>query len=631
MISPRIECLEPRRLLALAQGGEFRVNTFTTDTQDSADVAMDNEGNFVVTWRGSAQDGSNTGIFAQRYNYAGVPQGAEFQVNTYTTSRQELPVIAMDDDGDFVIAWRRADVNGFSTSIFAQRYNSAGVRLGSEFQVNWVTAGVQTDPVIAMDASGDFVIAWISNGHPGGFNGLYAQRFSSFGAAQGSEFQLNLSTAPNASEPALAMDAEGNFIAAWQSQDENSAPLGFIARRFDSDAAALGSEFLIASNAGSVTRGPEIAMTPGGRFIVTYTALKDAGGQNLGVYARRFDSDGTALGSEFRVNTSTPVDQVDPDVEIADDGEFVITWESTFPAKDGKDIFAQQYTSDGFRQGGEFQVNTYTRLNQRKPAIAMDSDGDFVITWRSQSQDGSNYGTYAQRYENDFARLDGGLLRVEGTSGNDTISWQLESSMLVVRRNGIALSFADANVTSIEVYASDGDDTVTIGAGVRGTYVLGGNGNDTLTGASGNDALVGAAGRDRLDGKGGDDRVAGGKHADILSGGDGNDRVYGDEAGDSIDGGAGADRAYGGSENDTMLGGNQNDTLYGESGNDSIRGGNQNDRIFPGEGADSANGDAGNDNIFAADGNIDRLIGGSGSDGHESDDDDLISQFELAL
>ena len=105
----RVESLEDRRLLsASADGPEFQVNTYTTSVQALPSVAMDADGDFVVAWHsgnfGSGQDGSLYGIYAQRYNAAGVAQGSEFQVNTHTTERQAFPSVAMDADGDFVVA-----------------------------------------------------------------------------------------------------------------------------------------------------------------------------------------------------------------------------------------------------------------------------------------------------------------------------------------------------------------------------------------------------------------------------------------------------------------------------------------------------------------------------------------------
>ena len=46
--------------------------------------------------------------------------------------------------------------------------------------------------------------------------------------------------------------------------------------------------------------------------------------------------------------------------------------------------------------GMEFQVNTYTSLDQKFPSITGLNDGGFVVSWRSGGQDGSGLGVYAQ-------------------------------------------------------------------------------------------------------------------------------------------------------------------------------------------------------------------------------------------
>src|SRR5262245_50183707 len=86
-------------------GPEFQVNTYTTNLQAYTQSAIDADGDFVIVWASRNQDGDELGIFGQRYNAAGVPQGIEFQVNSITTARQHNPAVAMDADGDFVVAW----------------------------------------------------------------------------------------------------------------------------------------------------------------------------------------------------------------------------------------------------------------------------------------------------------------------------------------------------------------------------------------------------------------------------------------------------------------------------------------------------------------------------------------------
>ena len=48
-------------------GPEFRVNSYTTNTQNYPSVAAVPSGGFVVVWQSAYQDGSNYGVFGQRY------------------------------------------------------------------------------------------------------------------------------------------------------------------------------------------------------------------------------------------------------------------------------------------------------------------------------------------------------------------------------------------------------------------------------------------------------------------------------------------------------------------------------------------------------------------------------------
>ena len=97
-------------LAATALGSETKANTTISGTQEGNTempphtVAMDQSGNYVVVWDGNGT-GDADGIYAQRFNAQGVAQGSEFRVNTTTTNAQNDPAVAMDANGNFVIAW----------------------------------------------------------------------------------------------------------------------------------------------------------------------------------------------------------------------------------------------------------------------------------------------------------------------------------------------------------------------------------------------------------------------------------------------------------------------------------------------------------------------------------------------
>jgi hypothetical protein len=106
----------------VAQGVEFRVNTVTFSQQWRPSVASDANGNFVVSWSDKTQDRDGYGVVARRFAASGVPRGADFLVNTYTASNQRLPGVAADASGNFVVIWNSAGQDGSDAGVFGQRF-----------------------------------------------------------------------------------------------------------------------------------------------------------------------------------------------------------------------------------------------------------------------------------------------------------------------------------------------------------------------------------------------------------------------------------------------------------------------------------------------------------------------------
>lgn len=395
-----IDRLEPRQLLTTgvaAIGLESRVNTYVSNDQQAAALAIDSAGDFVIAWQSNGQDGSAFGIYAQRYTVAGTSVGNEFLVNTYTTMNQSAPTVAMDAAGDFVIAWQSELQDGGGYGIYAQRYNAAGVAVGTEFLVNTYTTGSQTQPAIAMDTAGDFVVTWESYGQDGSGYGVYARRFNAAGTAQGLASRVNTYTTSAQSLPSVAMDATGDFVIAWQSYTQDGSGYGIYAQRYNSAGVAQGAEFQVNTSTANYQMAPSVAMDTAGDFVIAWeSALQD--GSGYGIYAHRYNSTGVGQGSVFQVNTYTTGAQLTPKVAMDAAGDFVVTWSSS--GQDGNlyGIQAQRYNAAGNAQASEFRVNTYTTNQQSLPAVAMNAEGNFTIAWQSLGQDGSGNGVYAQQY-----------------------------------------------------------------------------------------------------------------------------------------------------------------------------------------------------------------------------------------
>ncbi len=413
-------------------GPEFQVNTYTTNWQRYPSVAMDSNGNFIIAWESTQQDGDSSGIFAQRYNSFGIPQGSEFQVNTYTTDGQRLPSVAMDSNGNFVITWTSWGQDGYEYGVFAQRYSSVGVPQGSEFQVNTYTNGTQDSSSVAMDSSGNFIIAWRSDSQDGDSSGIFAQRYNSVGVPQSSEFQVNTYTTGGQFDPSVAIDSNGNFVIAWTSDGQDGDLWGIFAQRYNSTGVPQGSEFQVNTFTTEFQFDQSIAMDSDGNFVITWTSNIQDGGTE-GIFAQRYNSTGVPQGSEFQVNTYITDGQRYSSAAMDSSGNFVITWTSWGQDGDSEGIFAQRYDNTGIPQGFEFQVNNYTTSWQSHPSAAMDSKGNFVIAWESLEQDGDNFGIYARLYSNEPPEISNVLLD-DGVSQANTLVVE-KSQMMVVYLN----------------------------------------------------------------------------------------------------------------------------------------------------------------------------------------------------
>ncbi len=383
--------------IAMTEGEEFQVNTYTPGTQWEPAIAMDKNGNFVITWRSDGQDGSSYGIFAQRFNSQGQAVGKEFQVNTYTINDQSFSDIAMDEKGNFVITWESNGQDGSSLGIFAQRFNNKGKPVGKEFQVNTYTNLWQKWSAVAMDKKGNFVITWQSHGQDGSSYGIFAQRYNNKGKRIGKEFQVNTYTTSLQQYPDVAMDIRGNFVITWTSDGQDGDSFGIFARRYNKKGKPVGKEFQVNTHTVYTQVYPAIAMDKKGNFVIAWQS-HGPDGSGFGIFARRFTKKGKALGDEFQVNTYTNNYQYIVDIAMDKKGNFIITWESQEQDGSKEGIFAQRFNNKGQPIGVEFQVNTYTQDEQWHPAVDMDEKGKFVITWSCKGQDDIYWGVFAKMF-----------------------------------------------------------------------------------------------------------------------------------------------------------------------------------------------------------------------------------------
>jgi phosphoheptose isomerase len=374
-------------------GPEFQVNTFTTDNQSFPVVALDATGSFVVAWQSALQDGFGGGVFARRFDASGKAQSAELRASTLTATDADRPAVAMDADGDFIVVWE--EERSVDEDVFARRYDRYGVPQGPDLLVNTHTGGAQITPAVAMHDDGNFMVVW--NGADGYGAGTFAQRFDSLGLPLGFQFQINSSTQFNQQDPSIAANpADGGYVIAWQGFPQDGSYSGIFARRI-ALFSFVGEEFQVNTFTPGRQLAPQVDVASDGRFAVVWTSIGQDGSEE-GVFGRRFDPSGQAQAVEFRVNVHTQGAQEAPGVAFLANGSFAVVWHDA----DGQDgetdgVFSRRYDSAGVAVTGDQQVNTYTTNRQSNPTIAA-GGGDFVITWSSLGQDPDLNGVFAQRY-----------------------------------------------------------------------------------------------------------------------------------------------------------------------------------------------------------------------------------------
>jgi len=326
------------------------------------------------------------------------PLGGEQQVNTSTAQSQEFPALAMDNNGNATVVWQSMATDGSGYGIFGRRFDNNGGPLSIEFQINTTTTSNQQAPAVASDASGNTVVVWMSQDQDGDGWGIYGQRYNAAGVAQGSEFLVNNTTAGQQREPQVAMDANGNFVVVWADNALDGSGMGIFARRFDASGTALGNAFQVNTFATGYQGHPQIALHTSGSFVIAWQSLGQDG-SNHGVYFQRYDATGVAQGSDTQAATTTTDNQQSPTIGMAANGEFVLAWSSYGQDGSNLGVFGRRFSATGTASAGEFQVNTTTNSSQNQPHVMVASDGSFVISWTSYGQDGSYTGVYLQAYD----------------------------------------------------------------------------------------------------------------------------------------------------------------------------------------------------------------------------------------
>ncbi|WP_146347931.1 calcium-binding protein [Phaeobacter marinintestinus] len=614
----------------IAIGGEFQINTYTPDDQFDQVVTALVGGGFVVSWESEGQDGENLGVIAQVYDATGAAIGAEIAVNETTTGYQYDPRVIALEGGGFVVGWYDTSLNDGSPStpdyydvslrVYAadgtpvtgefvandpgdrlaftndmsltalpgggflaawsakedrtmvQTFDADGVPVGEEYIVELNAGLFQGATSAATLTDGGYVVAWET------YNaGIRSVTFSADGTPLSVNAQVTQDGDYRPSEPVVTALTGGGYTVTWITYGRDGSSTSVHTRVFDSAGTPTTPEMQVNTTVESLQYLFDVAALVDGGFVATWLSTDDGSGD---IHAQVFDASGSPVGGEIAVNAQTEGSQTGQSVAALDNGGFIVTWSSTYD-EDGYDygIYMQAFDADGTKVGDEMLVNTTVDYRQFDPVIETLENGDFVVTWESEHQDGDDQGVFGQVFSvNAVSTGDPILVGNAGTGvpltvdtssiadldglGDFSYQWQRDGEDVVGQTRAryivgeddvgstltVTVTYTDGQGT-IEAIVSDASDVVTL------YRIKGDNTANTLVGSDDVNVIYGYNGGDTLIGLGGNDTLIGGVRDDWLEGGDDDDLLRGDLNDDTLFGGAGQDRMVGGKGDDVQTGG----------------------------------------------------------------------------
>jgi hypothetical protein len=365
------------------------------------------EWRFVTAWQEERTDGNETQIVARGVNPDFGPQ----DLNNISQGVQNHPAIAMDALGRFVVTWEDDNDGNGSFQVYARGFNADGGERIPRFTVNSVSAGQQRYPDIAMAPNGDFVIVWQDDQDRDRFHDIMGRGFNANGTEKWSDRLISTGADGRHDDPSVGMAADGSFVVAWSDDSDGNGFYQARARGFTAAGNQRLAEFTVNTQGAGQQVETDVAVAPNGDFVIVWSDDRD---NNLlfQIYGRGFSANGTERFPDRTINSFAPGSQYAPAVGMADDGSFCAVW-----ADGGVRIPARCFDADGTARYGDLQTNAQALQYHGKPDITVAPGGQFLVVWeqltangnwsirgRQLFGDGSIHGTFTGRAETGAGR-----------------------------------------------------------------------------------------------------------------------------------------------------------------------------------------------------------------------------------
>lgn len=191
-------------------------------------MAVDSDGKAVVAWStcSSWPCYAEDGIYVNRYASATGWEGEQL-IYSAPTGYNQTPTVALNDAGDVLVTWRRAD-NYPTSSLWAMRYTQGAWQAPEELHPGGEFGG----PTAAIDAGSNAIVAWgvffVSQAVPSVPDILASRYVAGVGWETPVVIEAN-GVAGNAQFPHVNYGADGSAMLIWSDgHNATSGPFAFI-------------------------------------------------------------------------------------------------------------------------------------------------------------------------------------------------------------------------------------------------------------------------------------------------------------------------------------------------------------------------------------------------------------------
>ncbi len=313
-------------------------------------------------------------------------------INANSDGDQIKPVVATNDTGRLVYVWEddssEADGKIVNTSnnahdIYARIMNpeSCSISGNSEIVINEKTSGHQSDPDVAMDKNGNFVVVWTDDNDNNGSTQVYMRGFNADGSQRFATKVVNTVSTRDQYHPHISMASDGQFAVSWTDNSEVKEMPQIYVRGFKANGTEAFAQRAIADEVKGTRVHSDLFMAEDHSIVVTWEDDDDGNGSTQ-AKMRILNADGTSRTTVKTVNSESKGNQNLPSVSGKPDGsEFIIVWQNVRTSSDYS-IMGARFNASGTKQGTDFVLsNTAITQKVTDPKVCMNAKGNAKVVW----------------------------------------------------------------------------------------------------------------------------------------------------------------------------------------------------------------------------------------------------------